>query len=200
MATANTITKAHIEQLLEQSTLIDTKIGHKTTLVCVILPSGFEVIESSGCVDPLNYNHELGVRICMERITNRLWALEGYRLQCTLHAREARIARAAHEVNRAYCASLGDYSQKVWEDAPQWQRDSAIAGVRFHLANPDASPSASHENWLKDKLAQGWKWGPVKDPEKKEHPCMVEFTELPPAQQAKDHLFRSVVHQMAATV
>lgn len=200
MATANTITKAHIEALLERSTVIDSKVGHKSTLVCVILPSGFEIVESSGCVDPLNYNHELGVKICLERITNRLWALEGYRLQCTLHAREARIARAAHEVNRAYCAALGDYSQKGWEEAPQWQRDSAIAGVRFHIANPDASPSASHENWLKDKLAQGWKWGEVKDAEKKEHPCMVEFTELPQVQQAKDHLFRAVVHQMAAQV
>lgn len=41
------------------------------------------------------------------------------------------IARVAHEVNRAYCKALGDDSQEVWELAPQWQRDSAIVGVKF---------------------------------------------------------------------
>src|SRR5438105_262770 len=33
-------------------------------------------------------------------------------------------ARAAHEVNRAYCLALGDASQVAWEDAPEWQRSS----------------------------------------------------------------------------
>lgn len=33
-----------------------------------------------------------------------------------------RVAHVAHEVNRAYCQSLGDNSQPTWEDAPHWQR------------------------------------------------------------------------------
>jgi hypothetical protein len=41
------------------------------------------------------------------------------------------IARVCHEVNRAYCTSLGDESQLPWDSAPQWQKDSAINGVRF---------------------------------------------------------------------
>jgi hypothetical protein len=28
------------------------------------------------------------------------------------------IAKVAHEVNRAYCQALGDFSQPKWEDAP----------------------------------------------------------------------------------
>lgn len=106
------------------------------------------------------------------------------------------IAMVAHEVNRAYCQSLGDDSQPAWEDAPQWQRESAWHGVVFHLENPDAGPDASHINWAKQKLANGWKYGEVKDPEAKTHPCLVKFNELPPEQQAKDYLFRSVVHSM----
>jgi hypothetical protein len=43
------------------------------------------------------------------------------------------------------------------------------------------------------KLADGWKYGPVKYPEKKEHPCMVPFAELPKEQQLKDALFRHIV-------
>lgn len=107
------------------------------------------------------------------------------------------IARVAHEVNRAYCQALGDSSQPEWENAPGWQRDSAINGVRFHIANPDAGPDHSHQEWLKEKEAAGWKYGPVKDAEKKEHPCFVPYDQLPVEQKAKDFLFRAVVHQLA---
>lgn len=104
------------------------------------------------------------------------------------------IAMAAHEANRAYCVALGDLTQLLWDDAPAWQKDSAIAGVNMHLANPDATPEDSHASWLADKVAAGWVYGPVKDAEKKEHPCCVPYAELPEAQKAKDYIFRGVVH------
>ena len=103
------------------------------------------------------------------------------------------IAKICHQANKAYCESLGDASQVDWESAPDWQRNSAINGVEFVLANPYALPSASHENWLKEKLDAGWKYGPVKDTEKKEHPCCVAFSELHESQQVKDVLFRNIV-------
>ena len=95
------------------------------------------------------------------------------------------IARVAHEINRAYCASLGDTSQPAWGDAPEWQKTSALVGVDMHLAKPDATPEQSHESWLDQKLAEGWKYGPVKDVEKKEHPCCVPYADLPAEQKAK---------------
>ncbi|WP_458098612.1 RyR domain-containing protein [Roseomonas sp. WA12] len=107
------------------------------------------------------------------------------------------IARACHEVNRAYCASLGDHSQLAWEDAPEWQRRSAVVGVEFTLANPDAKPSDSHESWLREKVADGWKYGPVKDPEAKEHPCFVPYDQLPAEQRTKDYLFQAIVRVLA---
>jgi hypothetical protein len=107
------------------------------------------------------------------------------------------IARVCHEVNRAYCASLGDLSQPTWEQAPQWQRDSALIGVDLHLGNPTLGPDASHESWMAHKLEAGWQYGPTKDPEAKTHPCLVPFAQLPPEQQAKDFIFRAVVHALA---
>jgi hypothetical protein len=107
------------------------------------------------------------------------------------------IARVCHEVNRAYCASQGDHSQPTWHEAPDWQRESAVAGVRFTLANPQAKPSDSHESWLAQKRDDGWKHGPAKDPERKEHPCLVPYDELPPEQKAKDYLFQAVVRSLA---
>jgi hypothetical protein len=106
------------------------------------------------------------------------------------------IARVAHEVNRAYCHAIGDHSQKPWGEAPGWQRDSAVVGVEFHLEHPEAGPEASHESWMAEKEAAGWTYGPEKDEAKREHPCMVDFAALPVEQQAKDHIFRAVVHAL----
>lgn len=106
------------------------------------------------------------------------------------------IAELAHEVNRSYCDSIGDNSQLAWDDAPEWQRLSAINGVKFHIENPNATPSASHDNWLKQKEDEGWKYGPVKNAETKEHPCFLPFDQLPVEQRTKDYLFRQVVHSM----
>lgn len=100
-------------------------------------------------------------------------------------------ARAAHEANRAYCLALGDNSQPAWEAAPEWQKSSARNGVRGAIAGNN--PKQSHEAWMAEKLANGWKFGPVKDAEKKEHPCMVPYEELPAEQRAKDSIFLSVV-------
>lgn len=109
---------------------------------------------------------------------------------------ENAIAKVCHEANRAYCLTIGDDSQAPWEQAPQWQKDSAVSGVQFHLANPDAGPEASHNQWLAEKERTGWKYGPVKDAEKKEHPCFVSFGDLPVTQQKKDVLFRAIVHAL----
>lgn len=106
------------------------------------------------------------------------------------------IAMVCHNVNKAYCEALGDHSQPTWEDAPDWAKQSALSGVVFHTMNPGASPGASHEEWLKFKEKEGWTWGPVKDPDKKEHPCMVPFDKLPLQQQVKDHLFIAVVNSI----
>jgi hypothetical protein len=103
------------------------------------------------------------------------------------------IARIAHEVNRAYCAAIGDDSAKSWEDASDHQRRSAVLGVEFHQLNPDAGPEASHDSWMRKKMDDGWAYGGVKDEDAKIHPCMVPFVELPLEQQVKDHLFRAVV-------
>lgn len=108
------------------------------------------------------------------------------------------IARVCHEANRAYCESIGDHSQQPWNHAEPWQRDSAVKGVQFKLANPQATPDQQHEAWLSDKLAAGWTYGAVKNPERKEHPCCVPYHELPPEQRAKDALFMAVVKALSA--
>lgn len=100
-------------------------------------------------------------------------------------------AKICHEVNRAFCASIGDTSQKPWEEAPQWQRDSTFDQVAAHIRG-ELSPEQSHEQWSSNKLASGWTYGPVKDETKKEHPCLVPYSDLPQEQKTKDFLIVAV--------
>lgn len=107
------------------------------------------------------------------------------------------IARVCHEANRAYCFAIGDDSQPPWDAAPEWQKNSAIAGVEFHRSNPNSQPCDSHNCWLSQKEREGWTYGPVKDVEKKKHPCMVPYDQLPKEQQVKDALFIAVCRALA---
>lgn len=106
------------------------------------------------------------------------------------------VAQVVHEANRAYCATIGDNSQVPWLEAPEWQRESARKGVVGILDGTITKPSDSHESWLAEKESTGWTYGPVKDAEKKEHPCMVPYDELPADQQVKDHIFFAIVNAM----
>ena len=106
------------------------------------------------------------------------------------------IAQVSHELNKAYCESIGDHSQLSWDDAPDWQKYSAVNGVKFHISNPDASPEQSHESWLKQKKEAGCTYGPIKNPEIKEHPCFVPYDQLPDGQKSKDYIFRQTVHSL----
>lgn len=103
-----------------------------------------------------------------------------------------KIAEICHEVNKTFCESIGDYSQKSWKETSANIRNSAINGVDFHLKN-NTTPEQSHENWMKFKIENGWVYGKEKDEKKKTHPCLVPYNKLSKEQQTKDYLFKKIV-------
>lgn len=58
-----------------------SKVGEKTTVVRVVLKNGFEIVESSACVDAANYCEEIGIDVCMKKIKDRIWGYLGFLLQ-----------------------------------------------------------------------------------------------------------------------
>lgn len=106
------------------------------------------------------------------------------------------IAKVCHQANKAWCEANEDFSQKDWDSAEQWQKDSAVKGVEFRKENPDSPESSQHDAWMADKVKDGWIYGKVKDTDKKTHPCIVPFHELPVFQQKKDKLFQSIVDSL----
>lgn len=101
-----------------------------------------------------------------------------------------------HAANKAWCETNGDLSQKDWDAAEEWQRESAIKGVQFKIDNPNASNDAQHNAWMQDKIGNGWIYGEAKNAEAKTHPCIVPFDQLPEFQQKKDTLFCSIVDSL----
>jgi hypothetical protein len=102
------------------------------------------------------------------------------------------IAKICHETNRGLCVANGDFSQRAWEDAPDWQKDSACDGVRKHLEF-HCSPNDSHEFWMERKLKEGWRYGETKDIAAKTHPCLLPRRFLSTVDKIKDDVFSAIV-------
>ncbi|MBQ8057892.1 MAG: hypothetical protein IJ275_06130 [Ruminococcus sp.] len=84
----NTVTVEQINSLLDNSEITVNTVYDKVTIVSCKLPNGFVITEASGAVDPANYDVNIGREICMERIRNKLWELEGYALSKKLAEKE----------------------------------------------------------------------------------------------------------------
>lgn len=100
------------------------------------------------------------------------------------------IASVCHEATRQYNKTIGEKMPR-WDSAPNWMRESTVKGVQYFLGRPDAGPEDMHNEWLAQK--GDWKWGPEKDPDKKEHPCILPYDELDTEQKKKDLLFIAIV-------
>ena len=109
-----------------------------------------------------------------------------------------KIAKTCHQVNKAICESMDDFSQKDWSEAADWQKQSAIKGVQFTIDNPNATAEDQHNAWVADKLKNGWIYGEIKDETLKTHHCLVPFNDLPQHQKAKDMAFKAVVKALCS--
>lgn len=70
-----------VEEVMNHSKVVVYRAFDKCTVVVCQLPSGFVIVESSSCVDPKNYDEQMGIEICMNRIKDRIFEMEAYKLQ-----------------------------------------------------------------------------------------------------------------------
>ncbi len=95
----NTVTQAHVDAQIvdvQVSTVFD-----KVTVVAVRLRNGFVLVESAGAVDKANYRESVGREICLTRIKNRIWELEGYQLSTAraTASRQATLDQVRHALS-----------------------------------------------------------------------------------------------------
>lgn len=108
---------------------------------------------------------------------------------------DEQIACVVHQANCGlqYIQDDPSPSQPWWAETDE-TRQSAISGVRE--ARLGRTPRHLHESWCIWKKEHGWRYGPVKDPQAKTHPCLVDYGRLPEQQKIKDRLFIAIVAVM----
>ena len=78
----NTVTieevKANMQDIICNTAI---EFDKPVTYVTVRMKNGFTLRESTTCVDPDNYNEEIGKQICLDKIEDKIWFLLGYALQ-----------------------------------------------------------------------------------------------------------------------
>lgn len=60
---------------------VGTRMGAKTTVVMDTTLTGFDTVGVSACVDPANYNQEIGEKYAREDIKSKVWGHLGFVLQ-----------------------------------------------------------------------------------------------------------------------
>lgn len=84
-AKAPTVTYKDVQSIIDNSEFEIFTVFDKCTIVACKLPNGFVIVESAACVSPENYSKEVGTEICIDKITDKIWELEGYKLQNEVH-------------------------------------------------------------------------------------------------------------------
>lgn len=103
------------------------------------------------------------------------------------------IAEMCHEANRVLQREFGDLESPEWNELDAETKQSAREGVEAILSGQVTQPSESHEGWAQFKLQNGWVYGEEKDLEKKTHPLLVPYADLPVHQRLKDFVFFGIV-------
>jgi DNA-binding transcriptional MerR regulator len=109
------------------------------------------------------------------------------------------IARIIHNANRDLQIVQGDpVPSPPWDDdeVPEYQREQNVASVEEALGNPDLTPRQNHEGWYERMRADGFVYGPVKDPVAKTHPTLLPWDQLPAEQRLKNRLFVAIVRAL----
>lgn len=81
MPNENTVTVEQIEKLINEAETQEAIFWDKELVVSYRLKSGFTVLGRAACVDPANFDLELGRVLAKKDAKEKLWQLEGYLLQ-----------------------------------------------------------------------------------------------------------------------
>ncbi len=79
----NKVSQKDVDAMIDQihmETIEPNDCGGKVTVLTATLQNGFTITESSSCVDPANYDAEVGIMCCMDKIESKIWYLLGFLL------------------------------------------------------------------------------------------------------------------------
>lgn len=107
------------------------------------------------------------------------------------------IARTVHAALGEWAAAHGQADIPAWNMAPDWMRASTRESVQYVLTHPASDGRAQHDQWVRQKQAEGWQHGSVKDSAARTHPMMVPYDDLPDWERRKDLIINALVRALA---
>jgi len=109
------------------------------------------------------------------------------------------IASVIHDANRRLQIIQGDpRPSPLWDEAPDYQARESTESVARALADPERTPEQNHQGWMDRLIADGWRYGEVKDEAAKTHPLLLPFDEIPVEAQRKDYMFIAIVRALSS--
>jgi hypothetical protein len=102
------------------------------------------------------------------------------------------IAKVIHSANRAYVDAIGGRAVNLtWEEIREEERQGLIKAVASMIVNPQL-PETSHEQWCLAREKEGWTKDVRYDYNRKTHPNLIPYDQLPLEEQFKDHMFMGI--------
>ena len=84
------VTKEYMESRIQEVVYLDQAFGGTVTICNILLNNGFSIRGESACVNPENYNQDIGRKIAYDRAINSLWPLFGFLLAEVNHIQKAK--------------------------------------------------------------------------------------------------------------
>lgn len=118
-----------------------SKVWKKTTVCLLTTKSWFEIVTSSSCIDPEDYDEDIWAQIAYERAVDKLWELEGYKQQWVVWWRIPKTAVVWDIVHVKFCAIDPSYNDKDYE---------VLDVARYPTYKEDTNEMI--EDWLQVKI------------------------------------------------
>lgn len=75
----------YVKAIIENSKITVQTVFDKCTVVSCKLPNGFVIVESYVFANHETYDEETGISICIDKIEDKVWELENYKIQDRLY-------------------------------------------------------------------------------------------------------------------
>lgn len=105
------------------------------------------------------------------------------------------IAQECHTKNNELMMMNGEEQNGNWDSLDRHTKFINLKSVIKALENPDLTAKDMHDEWMNNKIADGWKFGDVKDPELKTHPLIIDYDLMKDVDKMKDQIFIDVCNK-----
>ena len=98
------------------------------------------------------------------------------------------LAEALHTVTRLLGRTDGQ-TISTWAELGNEDRLRSAMAINAIMRDSTRTAEELHNLWLQIKVSMGWKYGPVYNLGKLEHPCIISFDRLPTEEKLKDEIW-----------